>query len=113
MEFELEDGQIFVQPNHATLDHWLRMLAPGTANSFAILTLADGDFIQTAVEADAFVIECRTQNPQHHYRAVASGNITLFTVEQVVEAFVAFGYAIPNHPDFFTWANMDSEVGLA
>lgn len=112
MELECEDGQVFVKPNRATLDHWLRTLAPGTGNSFAILTMSNGDFIQTACESAQFVIECRRQEPLHHYRGLGLDGSALFDIASVVEAFVSFGWNHPDTPDFLHWQNIDTEVGL-
>lgn len=112
MEFELEDGQVFVTPNRATLDHWLRRLAPGSGNTFAILTMANGDYIQTACDDKRFIIECRRQDPLHHYSGINADGSTTFDIAAVVEAFVAFGWSHPDTPAFLNWQNIDAQVGL-
>ena len=113
MELELEDGQVFVSPNRATLEGWLQRLSPDGDNTFAILTASNGDFIQTACEGDAFVLEKRTQDPQHHYRGVRhEGKAAHFTAAETAVAFHAFAYENPPTPDFLLWQNIDEEVGL-
>lgn len=112
MEFELEDGLVFPRPNAATLDAQLRILAPDSRNSFAILTLSDGDYMQTACEGDGYVIERQSQDPVHHFRAVRPAGGTLFTIDEVIAAFAAFAYE-PAHPLFLVWESMDDELGIS
>jgi hypothetical protein len=112
LDLELEDRQVFVRPNRATIDGWLRSLAVNGPNSFAALVQGCGDYIQTATRGTRFVIEQRTQQPLHHYRAIRTADSSdLFEIEEVVEAFEEYAFSI-NTPSSFTWELMDAEVGI-
>lgn len=126
MEFQLEDGTVFPSPNLATLEHWLRTLAPETANTFAVLdnygAITGPEFIQIACSGDGFVIEKREGQPPHHYRAVrkksgwklfgGGAGAEIFSQDEAVEAVCAFAFGDPRTPHFVEWHNMDGEVGL-
>ena len=126
MEFQLEDGTVFPSPNRATLEHWLKTLAPGTANTFAVLdiygAIAGPAFIQVACEGGGYVIEKREGNPPHHFRAFrkktgwkllgCGGGGRIFSNSEAIKAVCAFAFGEPITPDFIEWQNMDAEVGL-
>ncbi|WP_073975630.1 hypothetical protein [Erythrobacter donghaensis] len=117
MEFSVENGFVWNRPDRETLSAGLRTLAPGSDNTFAIFDLyglASPEFIQTACDADGFIIERREQEPAHHFRAIRAGTVgdRVFSVEEVITAFHDFAYGDDRTPAFIRWENMDSEVGL-
>ena len=117
MEFSLQNGLVWERPSREVLETALRTLAPGSDNTFAVFDLygsVSPEFIQTACEADGFIIERREQEPAHHFRAIRLGTVgdRIFSVEEVIAAFHDFAYADDRTPAFIRWENMDSEVGL-
>lgn len=117
MEFSLENGLVWERPSREVLETALRTLAPDSDNTFAVFDLyglASPEFIQTACEADGFIIERREQEPAHHFRAIRVGTVgdRIFSVAEVTTAFHDFAYADDRTPAFIRWENMDSEVGL-
>ncbi len=124
MEFQLEDGTVFPSPNRATLEHWLATLAPGTANTFAVLdvygAVTGPEYIQVACEGDGFIIEKRQGDPPHHFRAVRKksgwqlfgGGGNTFSNGEAIKAVCAFAFDEPRTPHFIEWQNIDAEVGL-